>query len=98
MEHIKGVGSWRILRFSELSEQSFYFFRNDGLLFEWEQTSDTTAALTQIGTSTPSNDNDGASCGNTGLEAKAIVIATLAYNANGGSGAPVIRVVMRRVM
>ena len=70
------------------SEQSFYFFRNDGLLFEWEQTSDSTAALTQIGSSTPSNDNDGASCGNVGLEAKAIVIATLAYDANGGSGAP----------
>jgi uncharacterized repeat protein (TIGR02543 family) len=70
------------------SEQSFYFFRNDGLLFEWEQTSDTTAALTQIGSSTPSNDNDGASCGNTGLEAKAIVTVTLAYDANGGSGAP----------
>ena len=70
------------------SEQSFYFFRNDGLLFEWEQTSDSTAALTQIGSSTPSNDNDGASCGNVGLEAKALVITTLAYDANGGSGAP----------
>ena len=70
------------------SEQSFYFFRNDGLLFEWEQTSDSTAALTQIGSSTPSNDNDGASCGNVGLEAKAIVTVTLAYDANGGSGAP----------
>ena len=70
------------------SEQSFYFFRNDGLLFEWEQTSDSTAALTQIGSSTPSNDNDGASCGNVGLEAKAIVMTTLAYDANGGSGAP----------
>ncbi|HAB58802.1 MAG TPA: hypothetical protein DCE75_12195, partial [Acidimicrobiaceae bacterium] len=70
------------------SEQHLYFFRNDGLLFEWEQTSGTTAALTQIGTSTPSNDNDGASCGNTGLEAKVIATATLAYSANGGSGAP----------
>ena len=70
------------------SEQNLYFFRNDGLLFEWEQTSDSTAALTQIGSSTPSNDNDGASCGNVGLEAKAIVITTLAYDANGGSGAP----------
>ena len=70
------------------SEQNLYFFRNDGLLFEWEQTSDSTAALTQIGSSTPSNDNDGASCGNVGLEAKALVITTLAYDANGGSGAP----------
>ena len=84
----KGWGVGGSFGSANASEQNLYFFRNDGLLFEWKQTSDTTAALTQIGTSTPSNDNDGASCGNVGLEAKVIVIATLAYDANGGSGAP----------
>ena len=45
---------------------SVVFVRNDGVIAEW-QYGNGSPTLTSVGTATPTNDNDGASCGDVSL-------------------------------